>query len=205
MFIDHGARPHGYRLRFQFLIQDFSADVSFTWGQSLIEFMPKVSTVGQVGGVSARIWVPTIQTEFVVVLAWDFDRSAFDLSVFPNLPGLDDVPGIDKSAGVLRIDAISPVTAPKEILSELLPRLNNRLTASGSTLGDPRIKAGGVVSFDGVGDQFSGLYRVTSATHTLDGSGYRTQFEARKEVWFRSIPRPKSASALLRLQGQTLG
>lgn len=97
------------------------------------------------------------------------------------------------------------MTTPKEILGELLPRLNNRLTASGSTIGDPRIKASRVINFDGLGEQFGGLYRVTSATHTIDGSGYRTQFDARKEVWFGGgLARPKGLSGLLRVQGQTI-
>jgi len=66
---------------------------------------------------SARIWIPSIQIEVVIVLSWDFDRAAFNLMVFPNLPGLRDVPGVNSSQGVLKIEAISPVTAPKEILS----------------------------------------------------------------------------------------
>ena len=55
----------------------------------------------------------------------------------------------------------------------------------------PAIKAGRVIQLDGLGDQFGGLYRITSATHTIDGGGYRTSFEVRKEVWFGSIPLPK--------------
>jgi phage protein D len=204
MYIDHSLPPHGRVLKFQFLIQDYSPSVNLKWGQSLIEFTPKISTVGQVGGVSARIWIPSIQIEVVIVLSWDFDRAAFNLMVFPNLPSLETVPGVDNSRGVLKIEAISPVTAPLEILSELLPRLNNRLTASGSTIGEPRIKASKVINFDGLGQQFGGLYRITQATHTIDSGGYRTQFEARKEVWFGSIPVPKGASGLLRVQGQTI-
>ena len=129
------------------------------------------------------------------------EGAAFNLMVFPNLPSLETVPGVDNSRGVLKIEAISPVTAPKEILSELLPRLNNRLTASGSTIGEPRIKASKVINFDGLGQQFGGLYRITQATHTIDSGGYRTQFEARKEVWFGSIPLPK-AGRVVRLQGE---
>ena len=95
--------------------------------------------------------------------------------------------------------------ALRDLLSDLLPRLNNRLTTSASTIGDPSIKAGRVVNLDGVGDQFGGLYRITEATHTFDGSGYRTTCQARKEVWFGSIPVPKGASGLFRVQGQGLG
>ena len=204
MYIDHTLPPHGRVLKFQFLIQDYSPSVNLEWGKSLIEFTPKISSVGQVGGVAATVWLPSIQIEVTIALSWDFDRAAFNLMVFPNLPGLGDVPGVDKTRGVIKIPTVSPVTAPKEILGELLPRLNNRLTASGSTIGDPRIKASKVINFDGLGGQFGGLYRVTSATHTIDGSGYRTQFDARKEVWFGSIPTPKGPSGLLRVQGQTI-
>jgi uncharacterized protein len=204
MYIDHTQEPKGYVLKFQFLIQDYSPSVTLKWGQSLMDFTPKITTVGQVAGISTRIWVPSIKMEFVIVLSWDFDRAAFDLMVYPGLGSLEALLGSTKAQSVVKIEAIGPATAPKKILSELLPRLNNRLTASGSTIGDPRIKASKVIDFEGVGDQFSGLYRVTSATHTLDSGGYRTQFDARKEVWFGSIPVPKGPSGLLRAQGQTI-
>jgi phage protein D len=209
MFIDHSKEPHGRRLRFQLPIIDRDVAVSLKWGESLIDFTPKISTVGQVDGVSATVWLPSIQSEFHVELSWDFDRAAFNLQVFPNLPGFKDDPGKGKRRGVIKIPTISAVTTPKEILGELLPRLNNRQTASGSTIGDPRIKASKVINIDGLGEQFGGLYRVTSAIHTIDGSGYRTQFDARKEVWFDVVDRiketAKSAVTSIGVQGQTFG
>jgi hypothetical protein len=39
-----------------------------------------------------------------------------------------------------------------------------------------------MIRVDGVGFDFSTVYRVTKAVHTLDASGYRTQFEAQKEI-----------------------
>ncbi len=204
MYIDHTLEPKGYMLRFQFLIQDYAPSVVLKWGQSLMDFTPRISTVGQVLGVSTRIWISSIKLELVIVLSWDYDRAAFDLQVFPGLGDLEALLGSQKAKSVIKVDAIGPATAPKKILSELLPRLNNRLTGSGSTLGDPRIKAGRVINLDGLGDQFGGLYRVTSATHTIDSSGYKTQFDMRKEVWFGSIPVPKGASGLVRVQGQTI-
>ena len=56
----------------------------------------------------------------------------------------------------------------------------------------------------GLGSQFGGLYRVTSATHIFDSSGYRTNFKVRKEVWFGRIPVPSGHGALLRVQGQSV-
>jgi uncharacterized protein len=204
LYIDHTAEPRGYVLRFQFLIQDYAPSIHLKWGESLIDFTPKLSTVGQVFGVSTRIWVPSIQMEFVIVLSWDFDRAAFDLMVYPGLGNLDEIMGTGKAQKVISVDAVGPASAPKTILSELLPRLNSRLTASGSTMGNSQIRASRVMDVDGIPGQFGGLYRVTSATHTIDGSGYRTQFDARKEVWFGSIPLPKGPSGLVRVQGQTI-
>jgi hypothetical protein len=196
--------PQGYVLRFQFLVQDYAPSVELKWGASLLDFTPKISTVGQVAGVSIRIWVASIQTEFVIVLAWDYDRAAFDLQIYPGFGNLASLVGSDKAGKVITAEPSGPATAPKAILSELLPRLNNRLTGSGSAIGDPAIKAGKVINLVGLGDEFGGLYRITSATHTFDGSGYRTSFDVRKEVWFGSMPVPKGASGLFRVQGQTI-
>lgn len=204
LYIDHTMEPRGYMLRFQFLVQDYSPSIFAKWGESLIDFTPKLSTVGQVFGVSTRIWVPSIQMEFVIVLSWDYDRAAFDLMVYPGVGNLDEIMGTGKSSKVVSVEAVGPASAPKKILSELLPRLNNRLTAGGSMMGNPQIRASRVMQVDGIPGQFGGLYRITSATHTIDGSGYRTQFDARKEVWFGSIPLPKGPSGLVRVQGQTI-
>jgi hypothetical protein len=203
MYIDHTQDPKGYVLKFQFLLQDYSSSVSLKWGQSLMSFTPRLTTVGDVFGVSARVWIASLQTEFVIVVSWDFDRAAFDLMIYPGLGSLDMVLGA-KSAKTLSIKPTGFPGALRDLLSDLLPRLNNRLTATASTIGNPAVKAGRVVNFDGVGDQFGGLYRITDATHTFDGSGYRTTFQARKEVWFGSIPLPKGNSSLLRVQGQSL-
>ena len=201
MYIDHTLEPRGYVLRFSFLVQDYTPAVVLKWGESLIEFTPRISTVGQVIGVSTRIWISSIKTELVIVLGWDYDRAAFDLKVFPGIGSLDMLLGKTAAQSVVRVDAVGPATAAQSLLSELLPRLNNRLTGSGSAAGNPRIRAGKVIGFEGLGSEFSGSYRVTSATHTIDGSGYRTSFEGRKEVWFGSVPLPKGVSGLARVQG----
>ena len=46
--------PKGYVLRFQFLMQDYSPSVSLEWGKSLMDFTPRITTVGDVFGVSTR-------------------------------------------------------------------------------------------------------------------------------------------------------
>ena len=202
MFIDHTASPKGRVLKFKFLISEFTPSLSLKWGASLMEFTPRLTTVGDLFGVTVRVWVESLQTEFVIVASWDYDRAALNLTIYPSLLGdVEDVLGSEAKGKTLSVETTSYVTAPRAILTELLPRLNNRLTGSGSCIGDPRVKAGRVIRLDGLGDQFSGLYRITSATHTFDAGGYRTSFQVRKEVWFGSIPLPK-AGRIVKLQGE---
>ncbi len=198
MFIDHTAEPHGYVLRFKFMLSQLSPTLTLKWGASLMNFTPRLTTVGD-AGISIRVWVASLKMAFTIGVAWDFDRGAFDLSISP---------GFGTSVKKTKQEAISIkptgfAQAPQKILTELLPRLNNCLTGSGSSVGDLRIKASRVINFEGLGEQFSGLYRITTATHSLDGSGFRTNFQVRKEVWFGSFPLPKSPAGLLRVQGQS--
>ncbi len=204
MYIDHTLEPKGYILRFQFLLQDYSPSVTLQWGQSLSDFTPRLTTVGDIFGVSARVWIATLQVEFVIVVSWDYDRAAFNLMIYPGLGDIASILG-GKASKTISIKPTGFPTSFREILSELLPRLNNRLTGNGSTIGNPQIKPGKIINLVGLGSQFSGLYRVTSATHTFDGSGYRTSFKGRQEVWFSGIPVPKGPGGLLRVQGQAVG
>ena len=204
LFIDHTLEPRGFVLRFLFPAPEFLPVASLKWGASLMDFSPRLSTVGQVAGVSARLYISSIKMELVLILSWDDEQGGFDLQVYPGMGSVEELAGSGRAQGLLKIEAFGPSTAPKQILSELLPRLNNRLTCSGSSVGSPNIMPGKVIYCDGVGGRFGGLYRVTSATHTLDGSGYRTQFEGRREIWFGPLAAPMGAAGLTSVQGLSL-
>lgn len=173
------------------------SEVNLKWGRDLIDFTPRISTVGQVAAVRVFVWQASQQSATAVTVGWDWDRQSLTLSVAPAeaaQAGKDDEPQL------LLVD--KPVTladAPRVILGELLPRLNKRQTASGSTVGDPRIRAGTVIQFEGVGERFGGRYRATSAQHTLDGGGWRTSFECRKDIWFGSVPLPEQGAVPVRI------
>jgi hypothetical protein len=100
-------------------------------------------------------------------------------------------------------EPVSPANAARTILGKLLPKLNKRLTAKGSCPGNTAIRAGHVLRIEGVGQTYGGLWRVTSVTHSIDGGGWRTTFDARKEIWFGSIPAP--AQGATPIQGGLLG
>lgn len=189
MIVDHAGPLGGRTLRFTSPLDHLTPDATLAWGASLLDFTPRISTVGQVASVTAHVWVARIKTDFTITVGWDWDSASLTIDVRPGV-----APGRGDPSGVVVDEPVTPGTAPRRIVGELIPRLNSRLTASGSCLGDPRIRAGAVLRIEGVGEQFGGLYRVTGASHAIDGSGYRTTFDARKEIWFGSIPLPEQGA-----------
>jgi hypothetical protein len=197
MVIDHDGPLGGHKLHFFSPLGRLDADVDLVYGASLIDFTPRISNVGQIFSVSGYVWVPPIKMVFNIVLGFDWDRMALTLAIYPG--GVAFGPSKTSASTDLIDDPLTLATAPRKLVSELIPKLNKRLTATGTTLGDPGIIAGKVLRITGVGVQFGGLWRVTEATHTLDSGGYRTHFELRKEIWFGSIPASTQGAIPVRL------
>ena len=169
----------------RFFLKEYSPRLTLVWGESLLDFSPKVSTVGRIVGVGIKFTLREIPLSFLVSVFWDFDREAIGVSVIPG----EAAAFLKMIVGPTDEFIDQPISSPGDINNsawkiyhELRRKLNNRLTASGSAVGDPRIRAGAVIQLDGLGPDFSGNYRVTSATHTIDAGGYRTSFQVRKEI-----------------------
>lgn len=240
MFIEHSGPQGGYVLRFMSPMHHLEPEVTLKYGRSLLDFTPKMSNVGQIKGVTVKVWRPEIKMDFTITVSWDWARQSLDLRITPGLdlsgwatgtpaaskspPAKGAIPadtgiqvrravqGVTKElnsyieAGITLInEPLTLASAPRKILSLLIPRLNKKLTGSGSTIGDPRLRAGTVMRLEGLGEKFGGLYRVTSATHNIDSSGYRTSFEVRKEIWFGAIPLLEQGAIPVPFQGQRLG
>jgi phage protein D len=166
-------------------VKEYEPRLTLTWGESLLDFSPKMSTVGQVAAVSIKFTLREIPLDFLVTVFWDFDRESLGISIVPGAAAK----GAKLVSGPTYTIIDEPITSPVDIANsalkiyrELRNRLNNRLTGSGSAIGDPRIRAGAVIRLEGLGPDFSGNYRVASATHSLDGGGYKTSFEVKKEI-----------------------
>ena len=167
------------------VFKEYEPRLTLTWGESLMSFTPRVSTVGQVAGVAIRFTLPLVPLSFVIVVAWDFDRENLSVSTFPGARGVR----IGNLAGDVLTVIERPLKDPADIANAALlatrllrNRINNRLTGAGTAIGDPRIRAGAVIRLDGLGASFSGDYRVTGAVHTIDGAGYKTEFTVRREL-----------------------
>jgi len=167
------------------LIKEYSPRLTLTYGQSLLDFSPRVSTIGQAVGTSMRVSLREIRIDLILSVFWDFDRESIGITVLPAqaavIAPVVSQPVKESKHKAIR-NAIDVANQVIGLIHEVRQKLNNRLTGSGNAVGDPRIRAGAMIRLDGLGVDFSGNYRVTKATHTIDTSGYRTSFEAQREI-----------------------
>jgi len=174
-----------YTLFMSRFIKEYSPRLTLTYGKSLLDFTPRMSTVGQAFGINRRISLREIRVDLMVSIAWDFDRESIAISVLPAQAAVIapavSAPTQESKYKTIR-NVIDVANAVVGMVHELRQKLNNRLTGSGTAVGDTRIRAGAVIRLDGLGVDFSGDYRVTKATHTLDTGGYRTSFEVQREI-----------------------
>lgn len=148
------------------------------YGGSLIEFQPNLTTANQVGEVVVRGWDP-IRKEKIEHRATLAELKTEGL-------GAGVAPGIQKSFEDRKeIVATTVVESPAEarrLAIETLQQIAKGLvTATGSTVGLPKLRAGSVIEVGGLGERFSGRYFVTDTTHAIGDSGYTTQFGCRRE------------------------
>ncbi|MGE5402343.1 MAG: phage baseplate assembly protein V, partial [Ignavibacteriales bacterium] len=151
--------------------------VVLEWGKNLIDFSPRLSTSGQFGIQVIRGYDYELAQEIVAVLPAISLGSDLD-NVIERLGSsfVDQLVKLGKN--VIRDKAVSnyldAASLAKTILMEILQGLYE---GSGSTIGNPRLRAGDMVEIRGIGKRFSGKYTLSKVTHTIGTSGYITQFE----------------------------
>lgn len=150
-----------------------------SYGKSLIEFQPELTTNNQVGKVTVRGWDPVLKKKIEVT-------ATRDQIVTKGVGAKGGQKDIEKSfKDKAEIVATKPVESEAEgriLATEILEGIaKDMVKGNGSTVGLPDLRAGVVLQIDGLGDRFSGRYFVTASTHTIADSGYTTQFECRRE------------------------
>jgi hypothetical protein len=165
--------------------KEYTPSVILEWGESLLEFSPRLSTVGQFFGVGVKFTLRELPLSFTVVISWSFDSQSLAVNVVPS--GTEAY--LKSIIGPIDVMISRPISSPPDIVDsammltrKLRDALNNRLTATATVIGNPAIVANAVVQINGVGPDFSGNYRVTNARHVIDSGGYRTSFQMRKEI-----------------------
>ena len=146
------------------------------YGRTLTEFQPNLDFSHQVSEVEVRGWDP-VKGEAIKVTAGQGQAGADGLKgkIKKGKPN----PVADRRE-VITTAPVRDVQAAREVAAAQLRRINNAVvTASGSVVGLPDLRAGSQVQVDGLGLRFNGKYFVTATTHAIGTSGYVTQFECR--------------------------
>lgn len=195
VFLLERARRHGYEVVLQteerngrpheFISfgppQDRSSGVAYrlAWGQSLTRFKPTLSTARQIGTVIVRGWdrrghrliEGTAKFEELVPAGQERERMRKIAQAFGNRTEIiTDRPV--HTRGEAR-------TLARDILRR---QLGMMVQATGETVGLPKLRGGGKVQIANFGERFDGEYFVTSTTHVIGETGYRTEFTARRQL-----------------------
>ena len=169
------------RVGFEFVVEDTQAHfrkpvadnpIALEWPTTLRSFSPRVTATQQVSKVTLAVLDP--KTKHPINSAATNPNQIARIGV-----DRDQLAGAFGSAA-LHI-ASEPVKSQSEgdaVAQALLDKLaNGYIAAEGVSNGNPQIKAGVAVQVSGVGNKYSGTYRVAAATHVLrGGSTYETRF-----------------------------
>ena len=166
-------------LRFGRSLQVRQGTYQLTYGRSLIEFKPELTTANQVSEVTVRGW-DAVNKKKIEQTA---KRSEISIK---GVGAAGGQAAIEQSFNQRKeIVATKPIESDAEAktlaLRTLEENAKDMVKGSGSTVGLPDLRAGNVVTIDGLGKRFSGRYFITSSTHAMGDGGYTTQFECRRE------------------------
>jgi phage protein D len=152
-------------------------DVTFklTWGATLVDFKPTLTTANQIKSVTVKGWDRTKKKGFAAKVSLDDKELAVDPELRKQLNECDP-----REEVVVN----KPVQTEKEAKtlakSILTNRLNEVVKAAVTCVGLPDLRAGMKVQIVGIGARFSGEYFILDSNHTISDGGYLTRFNARK-------------------------
>ncbi len=158
------------------------AALTLEWGRNLISFSPRLSTYNAVTTVTAR-GPQTSQgrgKEPLVGTARAGDvRTRMGSETGQELCHRQ----FGEHHVLIEDHNIASAGEAREMsLGHLEQEAMNYITGRGSCAGNPNLRARMVIELKGLGKRFSGKYYVTSATHTINSSGYRTNFEVKRNA-----------------------
>lgn len=150
-----------------------------TYGKTLIEFNPELTTAQQVSKVTVRGWDPVNKVK-INYTATRAELATKGVGAAGGQAAIDA--SIDAKAEIIASKPVESEAEAQQVALQVLEGIAKEMVkGTGSVVGLPDIRAGTVLEIDGVGERFSGRYFVTTTTHAIGDNGYTTQFECRRE------------------------
>lgn len=147
---------------------------------NLMEFTPTLTVSQQVSKVTVRGWDPRTKQSIA------FTATAENLPAGQNTADGQSGPEVAASTlqGRQEVLVDAPVSSDQEArelaISLLRERAYEFITATGKVAGLPELRPGDNLEIYGLGRRFSGTYFVKRVEHTLNTSGFFTQFTGRR-------------------------
>jgi uncharacterized protein len=155
------------------------ATYRLTYGKSLIEFQPELTTAQQVAKVTVRGW-DSVRKQKIEKTVERSQLSTKGLGAKGGQAAIDK--SIEQKAEIVATKPVQTEAEAEKLAKEILEGIAKEMVkGTGSVPGLPDIRSGTVLLIDGLGDRFSGRYFVVGTTHTIGDAGYTTQFECRRE------------------------
>jgi phage protein D len=161
---------------------DRSPALTLQWGRHLRSFSPRVSVHNMVTKVTVRSSQTTHGGRKAALVGEA--RAGAERVKMGKETGSQAAKRVHKENEVLITDRdiMSQQEAREMALARLEARSLDFISGQGSVIGDPNIRARQVVEIKDIGKRFSGSHYITSTTHTIDSSGYRTDFEVKRNA-----------------------
>jgi phage protein D len=149
----------------------------FEWGKNLRSVTPRLTLSRQVTALTVRGWNPLTKEEIT------YTATKKDLKKPTNA----EKTGPEVLEGLIRKEEVTvdqPVETQEEAkklaISLLQERANEFVTATVQTIGIPDLRPGDNAWLKNLGRRFSGSYYVTKVVHTINNSGFVTEFDGRR-------------------------
>ena len=148
----------------------------------LLEFYPRLSTIGQLENVSVQGWDPK-KKEPVLASSQVGDADSL-VSAPVSGPAMVRKAFSGKSGGVSTHLAIGSQAEADQLAKGWFKEMSLQyVVGDGVTIGSPELRAGTLINIEGLGKRFSGRYYVTGTEHSYKPArGYRTAFSVRRDA-----------------------
>jgi len=151
------------------------SDVSYKleWGKSLVSFKPTISLARQVKQVTVLGWDRKAKKPITGVATLADVPTNKDLQPYIEAIGREEV--------VTDVPVHTQAEAKQKAVDYLSAQVLDMVEATGVTVGLPDLRAGRSVQIEGFDTTLNGRWFIKETTHTINDSGYRTSFVARRE------------------------
>lgn len=149
--------------------------------KNLLEFYPRLTTLSQVEKMEVRSW--NSQEKKVIVGQANLGKESARLGDSASGPEISKRVFGQSGSAIVDWPVSSQAEADKVALGSFNEMALAYITGDGVCVGQADLRAGTVVRVEGLGKRFSGLYYVTSTTHSYDSlQGYSTAFTFRRNA-----------------------